>query len=461
MRARLWPAIAVSFGALLFLLTLFAWLVSREAARIHNNTKSARQIFQRADDAISDIQANINRGALIEHTGFLSPDALEAEQRINDLRQKTREDCATLISLLDANQKQQTIALQQGLEQYWTSILQEMRASSTQQGKQRFLNELENRPQKVLDLAGRIDALNQARLMRAEQEIEGEQTTLREFAAVATFILLLLECAVAILSTAYMARLDRVSEAERKRAETAEQELRRLSNQLVQVQEEERKTISRELHDEVGQILTGLRMELGTLSRNETEDEYRHRLESVKHLAEEALRSVRNLSLLVRPSMLDDLGLEPALHWQAKEFSRRCGVPVSVNIEGQLDNLPEALRLCIYRAVQEAMTNCGKHAEASCVTVVVKKEEERVLASVHDDGKGFDPSKHTHGLGLLGMSERVRALQGRMSVASEPGRGTLISLDLPAKLDSTALLVESSDGASLRRFGRADGVSGG
>src|ERR1700712_4350589 len=102
MRARLWPAIAVSFGALLFLLTLFAWLVSREAARIHNNTKSARQIFQRADDAISDIQANINRGALIEHTGFMSPDALEGERRIDDLRQKTREDCATLISLLDA-----------------------------------------------------------------------------------------------------------------------------------------------------------------------------------------------------------------------------------------------------------------------------------------------------------------------------------------------------------------------
>ena len=83
-------------------------------------------------------------------------------------------------------------------------------------------------------------------------------------------------------------------------------------------------------------------MELGTLSHYNPDEEFRQRLESVKRLAEEALRSVRNLALLVRPSMLDDLGLEPALHWQAKEFSRRCGIPVSVNIEGNLDNLPEA-----------------------------------------------------------------------------------------------------------------------
>ena len=304
-----------------------------------------------------------------------------------------------------------------------------------QHGQQKLFTELENQPERVLDLAGRIDALNQASLAREEQESEGQQTKLREFAIAATLMLLLLECAIAIFSTAYMFRLDKVSEAERKRAEKAEQELRRLSNQLVRVQEEERKTISRELHDEVGQILTGLRMELGTLSHYNPDEEFRQRLESVKRLAEEALRSVRNLALLVRPSMLDDLGLEPALHWQAKEFSRRCGIPVSLNIEGKLDNLPEALRLCLYRAIQEAMTNCGKHADASRVTVIVKQDEARVIASVHDDGQRIRCAAQNSGLGLLGMTERVRALQGRMSVSSEPGPGTMISLELPATLD--------------------------
>src|ERR1700761_5539241 len=432
MRARLWPAVAVSFGALILLSVLFALLVSSKAARINQRTKTAHQLYKLADDAISDIQANINRGALLEQIAFGDPKGIETANRISELEANTRNDLATLTNLIGANQKPQILALKQGLDQYWTSIQQSLTTSRLHQEPQKLFAELEHQPEKVLDLAGRIDALNQASLARQEQETEEQQAKLREFAFVSTLILLLLEFAIAIFSTAYMFRLDNVSEAERMRAEKAEQELRHLSNQLVRVQEEERKTISRELHNEVGQILTGLRMELGTLSHYNPGEEFRERLESVKRLAEEALRSVRNLALLVRPSMLDDLGLEPALHWQAKEFSRRCGIPVSLNIEGKLDNLPEALRLCLYRAIQEAMTNCVKHAGASHVAVVVKQDETRVTASVQDDGRGFDVLVKTPGLGLLGMTERVRALQGRMSVSSAPGSGTLISLELPA-----------------------------
>lgn len=432
MRARVWPAVAVSFGALLLLLPLFTWLVSHEAARIHQHTKTAREIYQKADDAISDIQADINKGALIEQGGSSSGEIGSAESRTGDLRRATDEDIATLSVLLGTKQKTQLLALGQGLDEYWNSIEHNLAAAATQHGQQRFFSELENRPKKALELAGRIDALNQGSLVREEQEVENQENKLRRIAIGATLLLLLLELAIALFSTAYMARLDRISEAERQRAEKAESELRRLSQQLVRVQEDERKTISRELHDEVGQILTGLRMELGTLSPNEAEEGFRQRLDSVKRLAEEALRAVRNLALLVRPSMLDDLGLEPALRWQAKEFSRRCGIPVALAIEGRLDSLPEALRLCLYRAIQEALTNCGKHADASRVTVTVRHEDDRVSASVQDNGRGFDKLRlETHGLGLVGMSERVRALQGVITVSSEPGRGTLISLEVP------------------------------
>jgi signal transduction histidine kinase len=441
MRARIWPAVAVSFGALLLLLPLFTWLVSHEAARIHQQTKTARQIYQKADDAISDIQASINTGALIEQRGSSDGEIAAAESRVSALRRTTSRDIATLATLLGSNQKPQLDALELGLEEYWSSIEQNLVAGQTRHEQQRFFSELESRPKKVLELAGRIDDLNQGSLARREQEVEKQQDRLRRVAVAATLLLLLLELAIALFSTAYMARMDRISEAERRRAEKAESELRRLSNQLVRVQEEERKTISRELHDEVGQILTGLRMELGTLSPYEPEDTFRQRLDSVKHLAEEALRSVRNLSLLVRPSMLDDLGLEPALRWQTREFSRRCGIPVNLAIEGRLDSLPEPLRLCLYRAIQEALTNCSKHADASRVTITVRHENDRVSASVQDNGRGFDKLRlQTHGLGLVGMSERVRALQGVITVSSEPGRGTLISLEVPTsanRLDRT------------------------
>jgi signal transduction histidine kinase len=441
MRARIWPAVAVSFGALLLLLPLFAWLVSRESARIHEHNKTAHQIFQNADDAISDIQAGINRGALIEQGDFNSKDIAPAERRIADLERSANHDIATLTGLLGTQQRPQLDALQQGLAEYWSSIRHNLTVAHSGAEPEKFFNELENRTAKALDLTNRIDALNQGKLAREEQEVENQQNSLRRFAMAATLILLLLELAIALFSTAYMARLDRISEAERERAETAESELRRLSNQLVRVQEEERKTISRELHDEVGQILTGLRMELGTLSPGDSEDAFRNRLSSVKRLAEEALRSVRNLALLVRPSMLDDLGLEPALRWQIREFSRRSGIPVALAIEGRLEGLPENIRLCLYRAIQEALTNCAKHAEATRITVTVRLEEDRVLASVQDNGRGFDRLHlQTHGLGLVGMGERVRALQGTITVSSEPGRGALISLELPllaSRLDRT------------------------
>jgi hypothetical protein len=218
MRARLWPAVAVSFGALILLSIIFALVVSSKAAGISKRTKTARQLYKLADDAISDIQANINKGALIEQSAFSDPNGIETANRISELVVNTRNDLTTLINLIGANQKPQILALQQGLDQYWSSIQQSLTTSRMQQEQQKLFTELENQPEKVLDLAGRIDALNQASLAREEQETEGQQAKLREFAIAATFMLLLLEFAIAIFSTAYMFRLDNVSEAERRRA---------------------------------------------------------------------------------------------------------------------------------------------------------------------------------------------------------------------------------------------------
>jgi len=396
----------------------------------------ARQTYKTADDAISDIQANINKAALLKPNSSSKADSLAASKLLSELRRAINADCDTLIRVLGAKHKSQIIALQQGFDGNWLLINHNLNARRPKYGDQQPSAEAQHGTETLLDLAGRIDTLNQANLVQEEHEIETQRGKLRRFSVAATFLLLSLEFAIAIFTTVYLAKLDRISEKERKRAEDAESELRRLSNQLVRVQEEERKIISRELHDEVGQILTGLRMELGTLSSLDRDDGFTLRLESVKKLTEDALRSVRNLALLVRPAMLDDLGLQPALQWQAKEFARRHGVPASVNIQGELSSLTESHRLCLYRAVQEAMTNCGKHAHAKRVSVTIKQENNRVTVSVRDDGRGFDPNRtYTHGLGLLGMKERVRALDGNITVVSAPGQGTLLTLELPTTLN--------------------------
>jgi signal transduction histidine kinase len=136
------------------------------------------------------------------------------------------------------------------------------------------------------------------------------------------------------------------------------------------------------------------------------------------------------MALLLRPSMLDDLGLVPALKWQAREVSRRTSTDVSVDAELVSDDFPDEYKTCIYRVVQEALHNVSNHAHASSVRIRVQQEQDRLTLSIQDDGKGFD-SKQAKGLGLLGIQERVTRLGGKCTVHSALGSGTILAVELP------------------------------
>src|SRR5829696_3165857 len=127
---------------------------------------------------------------------------------------------------------------------------------------------------------------------------------------------------------------------------------------------------------------------------------------------------VRDLALGLRPSMLDDFGLQPALEWQARDFTRRCNVPVTLTMTGALDNLTDQHRTCVYRVVQEALTNCVRHARATSIRVVVRAQQDRIDVSVSDDGVGLDPRRRAAGFGLRGIEERVRELGGTVTILS-------------------------------------------
>jgi signal transduction histidine kinase len=209
--------------------------------------------------------------------------------------------------------------------------------------------------------------------------------------------------------------------------------LQHLSARLVEAQENERRSISRELHDEVGQALSGVLVEMANLSmliRAGDLEGVAVKTDEVKKLLEDSIGVVRNMALLLRPSMLDDLGLVPALQWQAREVSKRGAVWVSVEAEGVSEDLPEEHKTCVYRVVQEALHNCVQHAGARNVKVTVRQEYDRLLLSIEDDGKGFDVQRE-RGMGLLGIQERVSYLAGRFSVESAAGQGTLMRVMLP------------------------------
>ena len=139
---------------------------------------------------------------------------------------------------------------------------------------------------------------------------------------------------------------------------------------------------------------------------------------------------MRNMSLLLRPSMLDDLGLIPALQWQAREISRNTGMRVSVATGDVAENLPDDYKTAIYRIVQEALNNCQKHADAQHVRIALQHTEGHLVLSIHDDGRGFRPENR--GLGLLGIEERVKRLGGTFHINSQAGGGTYLTIDVPA-----------------------------
>jgi signal transduction histidine kinase len=203
-----------------------------------------------------------------------------------------------------------------------------------------------------------------------------------------------------------------------------------LSRRLVEAQEMERLNIARELHDEIGQSLSAIMMEAGNVQAAPQADNVSYRAASIGSIAEKTLNAVRDLALLLRPSMLDDFGLIPALNWQAREMTKRTGLNVRVNADEVSGDLPDEHKTCIYRLVQEALNNAARHAIARNLQVTVKSENGRVTFSVQDDGKGFD-KRAVRGLGLLGMEERVSRLGGKFQIDSQPGRGTTISAALP------------------------------
>jgi signal transduction histidine kinase len=284
----------------------------------------------------------------------------------------------------------------------------------------------------LLALLDRIDRINQQELASADANVNTAFEALRW----RTLLKIAVIMSVGIGLAVFTARRTLLMEAELQQryeeGQRAHQELQELSARLLSAQEEERRSISRELHDEVGQSLSALLMEAGNAAARVSPDsiEVRRHVESIKRLAEASVQVIRNMSLLLRPSMLDDLGLVPALEWQAREVFKRTGLRVQVTAEENASELPDEHKTCIYRVVQEALHNCARHAQAHNVTVEVREQPSQIVLTVEDDGRGFD-ARRVRGLGLVGMEERVHHLGGTLRVKSQPGAGTTIAVVLP------------------------------
>lgn len=283
-----------------------------------------------------------------------------------------------------------------------------------------------------VDWSRRFQAWNREKLQQADQamaaKFSGVQNSLLRVLAIGfgSGSLLVLG------SMMYIVQLERQTRNRYVELARSKDELQRLSSRLVDAQETERRSISRELHDEIGQSLGALLVDISRLASTvgNKGPEAKVELEKMKALAERTLSGVRDMALLLRPSMLDDLGLIPALEWQAREVSRRSQMEVTVESRDVPEDLPDDVRVCIYRLVQEALNNAVRHSGARNAEVGVAQSATGIEVTVVDNGGGFDPAR-TRGLGILGMEERVKRLGGSFGVESKPGQGTTIHALLP------------------------------
>jgi PAS domain S-box-containing protein len=256
--------------------------------------------------------------------------------------------------------------------------------------------------------------------------------------------------------TAVLTRVNqelRTEIAEREHAEeqlrASLDQLRALTGRLQTVREEERAFISREIHDELGQACTAIKMDLALIGRRLTkkQTQLRAKVDSAIQLVDSTIATLRRLASELRPRTLDDLGLAAALESQAQEFESRTGIRCTVTLPQELFTLDADTSTAIFRIFQESLTNVARHSQATRVDARLEQESDRIILQVLDNGRGFDPqeAKARKSLGLVGMQERALLLHGDLKIEGVPGAGTTMTLTIPLPGSVTAGKILDAD----------------
>jgi signal transduction histidine kinase len=426
------------FGALLILMAIICIDSPHTLGKFQTANTQIRQDFLYREHTLEQVRAGLyESGNLVRDYILMESDPDAQAMLRTEFQTIQNETTLTLhacIQSLPAGKREPFQHLAVELGNYWSTIgpISALGAKEKKElGKSVLRGDVLSQHARILAITKEVRAVNNDELNEAARKTAEVFAEFRRRLLVVAAIAFSSGSILAASTILYVGRLENSLENKYEESLQAQGELKELSKRLVDTEERERRAISRELHDEVGQSLSALLLDVENLTEMSSEDGvFRHGLQKIKALAENCVNEVRNMALLLRPSMLDDLGLVPALEWQAREVSKRTGMLVDTMEENVSDNLPEAHKTCVYRIVQEALNNSSKHAYAKNARVTVRQERNHLRVSIEDDGKGFDPSR-ARGLGLVGMNERVTQLGGVLRVDSDPGRGTCLRVDLP------------------------------
>jgi signal transduction histidine kinase len=444
-RLSIRAAVFIGFGLILGL-WIFAWVqVTLRVSDAQRRAAAINARYVKAQETLSSIRAQVLMASVAFRDALLDP-------KIGNMagyRRQLEETYTEVDHLLrayeavseSADERGQFARLREEVDGY-RSTMRELLAGDRSQWLAEARDLLRQRvtPRRdiVIAVSESVQALNRAAYVEQQTEISRVYRSVQEDLWRLLGLALIIGLVVAVLAVVYAGRLERRLRLQMARDLNLAHDLQDLSAKLVTVQEEERRHIARELHDEIGQALTAVKVELAYAQRSiEAATGPTTVLRDARSITDGALHQVRDLSYLLHPVALDEFGLVSALESYIKTFGKRHEITVDLIHEGMEERLAPETEVAAYRIVQEALTNVAKHAKATECWVRISRGPDALQIVIADNGSGFDSdaprSGDRRGLGLIGMRERASHLQGTVAVESAHGRGARVIIELPVR----------------------------
>lgn len=458
-RLSIRATVFLGFGLILGL-WLFAWMqLSFRISEAQDSAAAMNARYVKAQESLARIRTQVLTASVAFRDALLDPDA----RNMPRYRAQLEHTHAAVDRLIfeyqlvsnGSAEREQFARLRDELAGY-RRIMLELLATDRSHWLAEARSLLSQRvtPQRdgVIAISEGIQALNRAGYLRQQMEMSSAYSTIQRQLWRILGLALAIGLAVAILAIIYAGRLEHQLRQQVLRDLELTRDLQDLSAKLVTVQEQERRHIARELHDEIGQALTAIKVELALAERSiETAHGQAAVLQAARNITDSALHQVRDLSYLLHPAALDEFGLLLAVDAHLQNVAKRQRIGTQLTHRGMDVRLAPDIETAAYRIIQEATTNIAKHARATQCRVHLDRGD-TLRITVEDDGEGFDPASIRHGdrrgLGLIGMRERASHLHGVVQVDSTPGRGTRITVELPVRRSTDRMTIATPVHAS-------------
>ena len=454
-------AILLGFGLTLGLWIVAGYQFTRRMADVEREAAAVNARYMQAQELLSTVRAQILIGSVYVRDALLDPTPGSAgayRQQLQATYAAIDQALEQYVPVLDSPLERERVGrLRREIDEFRATMLDVLAGDTSRwptDARLLLQQRIVPKRETVIRVSEEVQALNRGTFVQQQAGIAEVYRVTQRRIWWQLGLALGASLGIALLAFRYSARLENQLRLQRQKDVQNTHDLQRLSAKLITAQEEERRTIARELHDEVGQVLTAIKVELALAQTAiEAAGVSARVLADARSITDGALQTVRDLSHLLHPAMLDDLGLRAAIDWYLRGFSRRHDIRVELLHDRMDERLLPETEATAFRIVQEALTNIAKHAHATSCRIYLQRLTNTLLVTIEDDGTGFEvaeaaPASPRRGLGLLGIRERVVQLRGTLRLESSPTRGTRLTVELPAQARRDADASATTDGAA-------------